>query len=189
MKAFYYEGPFPFNNLRFQFELSKQAAEHNFGILWEFNFDFSATLSAQNNTCLCFGSEFKPHHILEPILKVHPLWVFTSNILLKGASYSLCNFSKEDHFQDLTFALSWGNHKSEITNERKLLQEDIVKGFSLALPLKAVEKLQDISVSPVGCQQQDQKYHLTHDQSFPGPSGNFMNIKVITEDFPPCKYG
>jgi hypothetical protein len=75
---------------------------------------------------------------------------------------------------------------------------DIIKGFSLVLPIKAIEKLQKISISPLGCQQQDtinekgetiQKFRLTHDQTFPGPSGNSTNLRVISEELPPCSYG
>jgi hypothetical protein len=32
------------------------------------------------------------------------------------------------------------------------------------------------------------KYHMTHDQSFPGPSGNSVNLRVIKEALPSCMY-
>lgn len=58
--------------------------------------------------------------------------------------------------------------------------------------------MKNIAISPLGCQQQDtineygeviQKNRLTHDQSFPGPSGNSTNLRVISEELPTCLYG
>lgn len=86
-------------------------------------------------------------------------------------------------------------NRSKIKN---LLSEDINCGFSLILPINIVEKLQNISISPLGCQEQDTinqkgettvKHRRTHDQSFLGPSGASTNSKVIEEHLPPCKYG
>jgi hypothetical protein len=103
-------------------------------MLREFDFNLSATLSNHKDTSLGFGSEFKPPHLLDPIFLHHPLWKYTSNIILNGASYPLREISNEDCLQDINLALTRGNHKSAITDEqtiRKLLQEDIKKGFSL----------------------------------------------------------
>ncbi len=109
------------------------------------------------------------------------MWDFTSKILY-GATYPLQEISTEERDKDLAFSLSRGNHKSVIENKtiiRDLLQEDIIRGFSLVLPTNILPHLQHVSISPVGCQQQDTinetaemttQHLLTHYQSFPGLS-------------------
>jgi hypothetical protein len=68
----------------------------------------------------------------------------------------------------------------------------------MQLPINIVKKLHNISISPLGCQEQDTlnekgettiKHRLTHDQSFLGPSGKSKYSRVIEEQLPPCKYG
>jgi hypothetical protein len=81
---------------------------------------------------------------------------------------------------------------------KDLLQEDKTRGFPLVSPLKTVSHLENVSISPLGYQQQDtinekgenvQKNCLTHNHSFPGPSGNSTNLRVLTDQLPTCKYG
>jgi hypothetical protein len=137
-KAYYYSGPYPVANPRFKFDLSTLAAEHNFNVLKEYDFNLADTLSVQNDTPLHFSSEFKPLDLIEPLLNSHPLWTFTSMILKDGASYPLRKISEVDRKRDQIFALSRGNHKSAVSNKliiKYLLLEDITRGFSLVLPL------------------------------------------------------
>jgi hypothetical protein len=139
--------------------------------------------------------------MIKPILVNHPLWEFTSKHLLEGATYPLHPISAEDRQANISFFLTRGNHKSALRHEgivRKLISEDISWGYSLILPLHMIQYLPIISISPIGCQEQNSinekgeimiKHRLTHDQSFPGPSGRSANLRVIEEDLPPCKYG
>ncbi len=156
---------------------------------------------AQANTPLKYGSEFKPFQLLQELLHNHPLWLHTSEILTRGATFPLHPMSEHDRKQDTEFFIHRGNHKSALNNIQKvtdLLNEDISRGFALILPLEATQVLQNISISPLGCQDQWSinengefitKHRLTHDQSFPGPSGFSTNTRVITEHLPNCKYG
>ncbi len=200
-KAYYYQGPYPIATPRFQFDRSTSAAGHNFNVLKDYNFNLADALSDQNDTPLHVGSEFKPLGLIELLLNSHPLWNFTLKLLQDGATYHLHKISDIDRKQDLTFALSRGNQKSVISNKpimKDLLFEDITRGFSLSLPLRIVSHLQNISNSPLGCQQQDTinengeiilKNCLTYDQSFPGPSGISTNLCGLSDQLPPCKYG
>ncbi len=134
-------------------------------------------------------------------IRVQALQTFRSKILLEVASFPLWDISQENRDKDVSFSLACGNHKSALENTsiiRDLLEEDVSRGFSLLLPISIVQHLPNISVSPLGCQQQDtinkqgkiiQKNHLTHDQSFPGPSGNSTNLWVDQGKLPPCQYG
>jgi hypothetical protein len=109
--AFEYSGPFPTGKLLFKFNFSKEAANHNYSILEQFQFNLSDTLAAQSHTPLQFGSEFKPHDVMRPILENHPLWIFTSRHLLKGATYPLHPMSDMDRYEDISFS-----SLEEITN-------------------------------------------------------------------------
>jgi hypothetical protein len=194
-------GPFPTEKPLFQFNLSKEAADHNYSILKRFGFNLADAITSQKNSPLTFGSKFKPHDIIHPILQDHPLWTFTSKHLRDGATYPLHLISDDDRNADTTFFLPRGNHKSatkHIDTVRQLLAEDVTRGYSLILPIETVNHLKNISISPIGCQEQNTinekgeiiiKHRLTHDQSFLGPSGQSTNLCVVKDDLPPCKYG
>jgi hypothetical protein len=79
----------------------------------------------------------------------------------------------------------------------KIISEDIERGFALPLPLEIFHFLPHASIAPIGCQRQwsinemgvrTLKYRMTHDQSFPRPSGNSVNLRVIKEKLPPIMY-
>jgi hypothetical protein len=75
--------------------------------------------------------------------------------------------------------------------------EDIERGYALPLPPEIIYLIPNASLAPLGCQIQETinergeripKYRMTHDQSFPGPSGNSINQRVIKEKLPQCMY-
>jgi hypothetical protein len=185
----------------FSFDFSLQAAEKNWDILQSFELDLHQALQAQIDSPLKFGSEFKDPKLLSTILGEHPLWPSTYENLTNGAIYPLNEITDEHRSEDMNFFLSCGNHKSALNNRDKvkdLLTDDVIRGFSLILPIKAAQHIKGISISPLGCQEQDtindrgevvKKNRLTHDQSFTGPSGTSPNLRVQTEKLPKCKYG
>jgi hypothetical protein len=156
------------------------AAIEYWKVLNYFDFNLSQALQAQHNSPLNFGSEFKDLHILSTIMDDHPLWDFASEILANGASYPLKDIPTDIRTTDVQFFIDRGNHKSAMINNSKvqeLLLDHVTRGFSLILPLDAAHHLKGISISPLGCQEQDtindqgeiiKKNCLTHDQSFPG---------------------
>jgi hypothetical protein len=101
---------------------------------------------------------------------------------------------------DMDFHLSRANHKSAIKNQEalaKIIENDIIKGYALPLPLDIIKDIPNASLAPLGCIEQDtinergertQKYRMTHDQSFPGPSSQSVNGRVIKESLPNCMY-
>jgi hypothetical protein len=122
------------------------------------------------------------------------------DILENGAKFPLNELSEEDRAIDLEFQLSRGNHKSLSKFEKFIdpaITEDIERGFALPLPLKYLEKIPKASIAPLGCHKQTMintsgeiipKYRLTHDQSFPGPSGLSVNLHVRKDLLPPIMY-
>jgi hypothetical protein len=101
---------------------------------------------------------------------------------------------------DLDFHKNRGNHKSSILYHEvmdRLITEDIKRGFSLPLPISCLNKIPNASLAPLGCQRQSTidekghiipKYHITHDQTFPGPSGLSVNLRVQKELLPLILY-
>jgi hypothetical protein len=101
---------------------------------------------------------------------------------------------------DLEFHLERGNHKSlekyaEFIDP--VILEDVNRGFILLLPPEILPKLPGASIAPLGCHKQTTideegntipKYRLTHDQSFPGPSGLSVNLRVKKDLLPPIMY-
>ncbi len=70
------------------------------------------------------------------------------------------------------------------------ITEDVACGFSLPLPTDLLFKIPNTSLAPLGCHKQEMineleaqipKYRMTHDQSFPGPSGLSVNLRVKKE--------
>ena len=79
-----------------------------------------------------------------------------------------------------------------------MIKEDVERSFALPLPIEILHYIPNASIAPLGCQEQmtinasgDRvpKFRLTHDQSFPGPSGNSTNLQVQQDKLPHCKYG
>jgi hypothetical protein len=79
----------------------------------------------------------------------------------------------------------------------KLISEDVRKGYALPLTLNTLQFLPNASLAPLGCQEQASinergekipKYRMTHDQSYPGPSGLSVNKRVEKELLPHCMY-
>jgi hypothetical protein len=79
----------------------------------------------------------------------------------------------------------------------RLITEDIERGFFLPLPISCLEKKPNALLAPLGRQKQSTidekdniipKYHMTQDQSFPGPSGLSVNLRVQKDLIPPILY-
>jgi len=188
-------------NLLFQFENTQDAALHNDLILKHFNYNLHDAIIAQQNSQVMYGSEFKPPNHLEELLFVHPNWKKLKQILLEGATFPLSPISTEERKLDLDFHLDRGNHSiSAIQNKKALddlIDKDIKLGFALPLPIQSLFSKPNASIAPLGCQEQEtintngeciHEFRMTHDQTFSGPSGKSVNLRVIKEDLPPCMY-
>ena len=186
------------------FEFTQEAAAHNLTVLETFNFDLSQAILAQRNSPVYYGSEFQPVARLQKIFHMHPLWHLMKSYLQNGITFPLQPLEIELRRSDCQFMLERGNHKSAKTIEgakiiKAHMQADVEHGFSLPLPIISLEKFQDVgSVAPLGVQDQSsltddgirvEKWRMTHDQTFPGPSNLSVNKRVIKEDLPECMYG
>jgi hypothetical protein len=184
----------------FIFKRCPLAALHNAKILEDHNYNLDSVIRKQHPSQISYGSEFKPSRELEMILEDHPLWDLLKEILDNGASFPLLPLNDNDHQIDLEFHSSRGNHKSSKRFHdiiSKIITEDIEKGYALPLPLSILDKIPNASLAPLGCHKQTTidaegriipKYRMTHDQTFPGPSGLSVNLRVQKELLPPILY-
>jgi hypothetical protein len=185
----------------FIFEMSDAAAAHNGAVFAKYHFDFAAVLQAHATTPLGVGSEFRPASVLEPLLCRHALWPRFKAMLLSGAKVPLRPISRKDRLGDLAFHLARGNHKSASTNSsklRELLNDNITHGFSLPLPISCLSHINNASLAPLGIVEQPtidefgqivDKWRMTHDQTYCGPSATSVNRRTILEELHPCMYG
>jgi hypothetical protein len=189
-----------FNPPPFIFKRCPLAAVHNAQILQRFDYDLDRIICKQHPSQISYGLEFRSSLALDPLLKDHPLWDHLKSILDNGALFPLEKISDEDRSKDLKFHLERGNHKSlskYLTFIEPIITEDVEKGFALPLPLEIIDRLKQITLAPLGCHRQTTinesgtiipKYRLTHDQSFPGPSGLSVNSRVNRNLLPPIMY-
>jgi len=171
--------PDPIQTPLFTFENTLEAAYHNTIVPEQFNFNVHAAISAQKNSQVMFGSEFKHPDKLHELLKDHPRWEQLKQTLLVGAKFPLKPLSPSNHSKDLEFHLNRGNHQSATRHKEileKLIAEDITKGFALPLPIQLYKLLPNASIAPIGCIEQETinefgaripKFRMMHNQSFP----------------------
>jgi hypothetical protein len=189
------------NKLLFRFEYTPEVAQHNALILDAFDFNLNAAILAQKNSQAFYGSEFRNPDLLSRIFKNHPLWKYMNEILNHGASYPLEPIPREIREEDLEFHKHRGNHKSatKFSNAiTSIIKEDVERGFALILPIQTLKRIKNVSLAPLGCIKQNtigndgsrtHKFRLTHDHSFPGPSGTSVNLCTIHDNLPPIVYG
>jgi hypothetical protein len=112
----------------------------------------------------------------------------------------LKDISDENRLSDLNFHLARGNHKSSAKYKEAMINnisDDVAHGFALPLPVKILFDIPNASLAPLGCIKQETidstgarvpKFRMTHDQSFPGPSGLSVNLQVEKEQLPNIMY-
>ena len=154
-----------------------------------------AAISAQHNSPITYGSEFRPTSILQPLMHRHPIWEKTSHILNNGTTFPLTQIDDKLRQKDLLAALEYKNHNSAhpITSSlAKHMSTEIEHGWSLPLPPNFALELKGAEIAPHGIVKQNtitelgeivEKERVTHDQSYPGQySKESINSRVIEEE-------
>ncbi|KAI2509946.1 hypothetical protein MHU86_4511 [Fragilaria crotonensis] len=149
------------------------------------------------------GSEFRPAHVLAPLLSRHPLWSAFSERITDGAEFPLRDISDAERLTDVAACLARGNHKSARGHEAKLLdmlKDEVRRGWQLPLPKEAALELPHCEVAPLGVVSQstvgadgakETKLRLTHDQSFNATRGTrrSVNDRVDADRLTPARFG
>ena len=100
----------------FQFQLNKESAANKFCITNEYNKDLSKAISAQFNSPLGYGSEFRSINTLEVLFSRHPNLTGMKNILENGSAWPLEELEESKGEINMKEALSFGNHKGAVRN-------------------------------------------------------------------------
>ena len=192
--------PFPYPS-RFQFESSDEAAEHNWKILSQDD-NLGRAITHDGQSPLKYGSEFRPTSLLQRLFHLHPLWTRLKNILDNGINYPVSPLASSLRALDLQEALEFGNHKGVKSNKKfitKLLNTDVVHGYSLILPLRVASQIPNGLIAPMNVIAQNtitplgeiiSKQRMTHNQSktFSG-SGTSVNDRVDKNMLQACMFG
>ena len=184
-------------------ERSEEAALKNAMLLQQHDFDIESATQTPQNTILSYGAEFRPLHGLNLLFHRHHQWEKIQQIITNGVTYPLKPISEADRLKDIDTLIKRGNHKSaKITENRKALDKSFDKevkySWALPLPIHCIQHIKGACVTPLGVAVQwsinaandrIQKRRTTHDCTFPGPSGNSCNKRVIKELLDDCHYG
>jgi hypothetical protein len=116
--------------------------------------------------------------VLEPLFHLDPNWGRFKNLLNNRSVWPLADISKEERVKDVEEALTFGNHKGAKKQPdllKLLVNDDVVHGFALPLPLSKNAQIQGTLLAPLNIQVQNTindtgrivpKDRLTHDQSY-----------------------
>ena len=184
------------------FNPSEEAAQHNLQLLREHKFNLVAITQQAPKSVLTYGSEFKPSHLLHPLLHNHPRWESLRTLLDRGAQFPLETISESERQNDLMSRLDGGNHQSASRDSGFLadaLKKDIAKGWLLPLPAVAASECPHMELAPLGVATHlgvnadgdfIPKKRVTHDLSFPGEyTESSVNSRVIHGELEPCMFG
>ena len=162
-----------------QFATTRSAAEHNERTLALYEFDLDRLIEKFANTTLGYGSEFRTVEELKPLIGPHPNFPALAQVLTNGMSYV---FTREldpvTKLAELKTLMARGNHKSakEFPDQvKKLLDKDVLHGFTIPIPTQTVWKIPGAAIQPLGLASQwtlnedgerVAKFRMTQDLSF-----------------------
>ena len=193
--------PPPWTDPLFIFELTTEAAEHNFTVLKSFNFDLQAAIMSDPASQLFPGSEWTPAPLLEPIFRGHPLWHKLVQHLEQGVSWHCDPIPDDERLEDLETTILYGNHKSAGKEDKAImkgLRNEVIRGWQLPLPVEKLHLIPGAVVVPLGYAHQfsiDEegnrisKGRITTDQSHPRKPNRSVNARVRESELSPCEYG
>ena len=185
---------------KFLFKNTRDAAKYNTKLIKFNDYDLEKTILKQKQTILSPGSEFRSIPNLQKLLIHHEDWEEIKDIISKGCNYQL---DEKTRMEDLLSMLDRGNHKSAKSDENapallKAFEKEVSRGWLLPITIESLTKVKNLSIIPLGVATQSTidefgnripKKRVTHDASFPTPSGNSVNNAVQDELLQSCIYG
>ena len=183
---------------RFVFEFSRSAAERNGEILQEFGWSLERALASQALSPLGPGSEFRRPEVISRILGRHPLWPRIESLLVDGSNWALKGISETDRAESVRSNVERGNHKSASDRPeilRELMLDDVAHGFTLPVPLSALDLIPDTSVGIAAQSTINEwgeivpKDRPTHDLSFQIGTAESINDRIDMDQHQPCRFG
>ena len=189
---------------RFAFENCKKAAKFNSTLIKNTDYDFLKACRKQKGSIVSPGTEFRSIKNLQLLFSHHEDWKEFKSIISNGCDYKLENpVDEETRKSDLKAMIKRGNHKSTSKNKNfkvleKAFSKEVKLGWSIPVTIKAITKIKNAFVIPLGVANQysiDEtgqripKQRVTHDATFPTPSGDSVNNRTIDALLQQCIYG
>ena len=189
---------------KFSFSNDRNSAKINTKIIKKYKYNFVRACNKQKNSIVTPGSEFRSIKHLTSLFSHHEDWDKLKSIIKNGCDYKLSpKVDEETRKKDLKSMISRGNHKS--TKKPgckdilfKTFSKEVEKGWVVPITIESVSKIKDLFVIPLGIAHQFSinelgkripKQRVTHDATFPTPSGDSVNNRTIEELLQPCIYG
>ena len=187
----------------FRFERTHEAAHHNSRMILENGGDLESLVSSLSYSFTHYGSEFRDIVLLEELLSSNNKWSELKSIINKGVDYEMDEINEDDRKMDIDFHLNRGNHKSASTDMglktiNKAFDKEVSLGWQIPILPNSIKDIKGACITPLGIATQWTinarnerilKERVTHDCTFPGPSGLSANIRVPDELLDPCIYG
>jgi hypothetical protein len=123
----------------FMFKLSDKAAAHNTKLLEEYNFNMQEVLEAHCHSFMGYGSEFRPVHMIEPLLLHHQNWSYLKLQLQQGSKWPLKELLEKDRLEKNLEFIRRENHKSAVTRHQALkdiVTKEISQGLMIPLQIQ-----------------------------------------------------
>jgi len=167
----------------------------------KFGGDLLKALLAQSDSPLGYGLEFKPIDMFELIFRNHPSWSRMKQVLTHGPKWPLQPLDEDDRIKDVKEALVFGNHKGTVKQQDllvKLVTDDVIRGFTLPLPLEKIAQIPGVLLAPLNIQVQNTinergkiipKNRLTHKRSWKWQSSTSVYSRADTDKLMPCYFG
>ncbi|KAI2494737.1 hypothetical protein MHU86_19774 [Fragilaria crotonensis] len=175
------------------------------GVTESFDFDLGRLIQAFDSSTIGFGSEFRKVSELRPLIGRHPHFPRLETLLTEGMQYVFDReLSSQERGDEVTAMLARGNHKlaqQEQDRVGELLAKDVTHGFTIPIPIAAVQSIPGAMVQPLGLVQQwtvDQdgarkaKFRLTQDLSFStgrGSEPTSINSRIDMSAYVNMVYG
>ena len=96
----------------FRFDISPEAAQHNWELIEDSDFNLTRLLNPKSPCITNFGSEFKSVSKLAGLFRNHPRWGSLKEILTNGVNFPIEDLDEDLLAQDLEAAFKRGNHGS-----------------------------------------------------------------------------
>ena len=185
----------------FIFDILEEAATNNFNIIAKAK-GLQQAITNQQNSPISLGSEFRPPHLLDPLLSWHPFWPKLRSIMEQGVNYKLQPINELERKEDFQAALEYGHHKSAKRNYKVFmdsLKSEVELGYALPLLAKHAFTIPHAELAPHGLTSQHSindrgeilsKDRITHDMSFPGKASfTSINNRIEDDSLVPCLFG
>ena len=180
-----------------------QAAKTNAELIATFDYDLQKTFNAFPGSTISPGSEFRPIHILRPLLQGHPYWPKIEHDLRFGASYKFKAAATDDSARQAEneALIQYGNHSSAKKRPKALIkvsQKDSEHGWAFPITFEGARKIKNGRFGPLGVAQHAGitetgdivlKDRLAHDQTFSTGKAPSLNQSVDTSDDIDLVYG